>query len=88
MGSTFEIGDRVIGIGSWDGNGRIDGVPGVVLGIGGGDVFCVKYDEDIGGHDLNGQCEDGYGWKTGGSSLAKYTPPQAVITISYDEVMQ
>lgn len=58
----FNVGDRVKLIKSW---GIQAGFEGTIMCFSNGasGVLCgVNYDEDVGGHNLNGCCEYGHGW--------------------------
>jgi len=64
----FEIGDRVKAIKPHDGKYAIVGVKGTIReileGHQEGKYARVEYDDNVGGHNLGGVCEDGYGWDT------------------------
>ena len=61
----FKVGDRVVGVGEYQ-KRNIDGVTGTVVNT--QDNFYVKkhygikFDKDIGGHTLLGECAKGFGW--------------------------
>lgn len=56
--NTFKVGDRVKCI-----HRDIKGYGKVGTVVKNGDTSCgVKFDEAIGGHSLDGTCENGYGW--------------------------
>lgn len=62
----FQLGDRVRAIAKWDSNGTIVGKNGTVVNVSSSaHLVGVAYDERIrGGWNLNGRCDDGYGWNT------------------------
>lgn len=67
--TDFEIGDRVICTGVYDGNRKIVGVAGTICGPL-RETWCgVEYDDDIGGHNCHGNCDAPYGWETAYSLL-------------------
>jgi hypothetical protein len=85
----FNIGDRVVAIDVYDGNEKIVGVSGNIISIRDNGNCAVEFDEYVGGHSLEGRCEDGYGWYVTQSCLdhlqdylIQLAPP-----MSYDEVM-
>lgn len=61
MPNNFQIGDRVRCVVSYDGNTAIVGQLGTAVGNDGYSV-AVAFDNDIGGHDLGGECEHRHGW--------------------------
>lgn len=60
MQGSFMEGDRVRAI-VYVGGHYIKDVLGTIA-IVDGDEIGVAFDDDIGGHDLNGMCNDGHGW--------------------------
>jgi len=71
MDKSFAVGDRVralYSVGSLCCNGEI----GTVMAVLSEDDIGVAYDNDIGGHDLDGRCKDGHGWWSSESFLEKY----------------
>ena len=71
MGQEFHVGDRVRLIQDYpDGNGHlIIGATGTIMHIDSRSSIGVCWDEDIGGHDLNGFCERPYGWWVTGENI-------------------
>ncbi len=65
-----KVGMKVKGRGSFDGNG-LNGLEGVIAAVAGSDGrLGIKFNEKIPkGHNLNGLCQDGYGWWTGPEAL-------------------
>ena len=59
--TKFKIGARVIGIKDVNGKGLV-GLKGTILH---NYAFstAIKWDKDMGGHDCDGLCKDGYGWE-------------------------
>lgn len=58
----FKVGDRVIGIGTFDCT-VIDGLYGTVLGDKSPHGnYPIEFDENIGGHSCEGRCKGGHGW--------------------------
>ena len=78
VGNVFEMGDRVECIVDHpdDNEYLVIGSIGTVCEESEDDVddpfISVCWDEDIGGHDCDGSCEDGYGWRVFASQLALY----------------
>ena len=65
----FKVGDRVIV------NGEIDGKDfknekGTIINIS-FDIFGIKFDRNIGGHDICGKVESGYGYNVHKHNLTK-----------------
>lgn len=62
----YKVGDRVVC--HHVGQNNTDFCPGTIIsdsGVESGTRYGVHFDNYINGHDLNGQCEDGYGWFVG-----------------------
>ena len=59
--TKFKIGARVIGIKDVDGRGLV-GLKGTIL-YNYENSTAIKWDKDINGHNSEGLCENGYGWK-------------------------
>lgn len=68
----FRVGDKVIGIGQYNGI-EIDGTKGEVIEIEGGKIG-VRWKKDIGGHNCGGKCEKGYGWYVNKENLGLLNP--------------
>lgn len=43
------------------------------------DNYGVKFNENVGGHDLNGRCENGHGWNFSLNELVKMRPIAEII---------
>lgn len=75
IADTFNVGDRVECIrDSPDNNGSISvGMQGVICTI----VYNtsphigVRWDEEVGGHDCQGECSNGYGWFVTASDIKR-----------------
>lgn len=60
---AYDIGMRVIGVGSYDGN-KIDGIPGTVIVVGEALNYCVEFDRPPpnGGHNGDGSGRADHCW--------------------------
>lgn len=88
-GNKLSIGDRVITVGEYgfEDNENTIGVPGTIRSISNGGWVGVEFDEDIGGHSLQGLVKDGYGYGGWGSQLRLLRENQDVeIVITIDDV--
>ena len=86
----FNIGDLVIGVQQFDENDLIVGVVGEIVAIDPLNRYGVVYEENIGGHALNGKCDYGYVWWTSADCLEHYEMVEIETSdcpLSYDEVM-
>lgn len=75
--AKFKIGDRVVCIIPLVATRSRKGQRGTVRGITADGWLKVEFDEDIGGHDLNGKCKKGHGW---------VCPPKNMKVEQYKEV--
>lgn len=89
MPARYAVNDRIIGVSEYDGNTNIVGVAGTILALEGEGRYAVEFDENIGGHDLEGRCANGFGWHTNGECLEPYQDPDAHLAppMAYEEVM-
>lgn len=87
----FQVGDRVIAMKQCDGNESIVGLVGTVMNYS-GEMVGVMFDDLISfGHNLNGGCENGYGWYVFDDVLQHYTDPEVSIenvSVTYEELMR
>ena len=90
MKQKFKVGDRVRGVGYWDGkniNGKL-GTIKEIIGYG----YGVAFDEHIGGHELKfcgstPLCKDGHGWYVGNSHVEAAQNDVIVIYRNGNEVI-
>lgn len=89
MPTSFATGDRVIGVREYDDNRKIIGVAGTIIGIDIDGRYSVVFDEDIRGHQLEGRCDEGFGWHVDDACLdfAFDECQQLAPSMEYDEVM-
>ena len=89
MPTSFATGDRVIGVRGYDGNNKIIGITGTIIGVDIDGLYSVAFDEYIQGHQLEGRCDEGHGWHVNGACLdfAFDECQQLAPSMDYDEVM-
>lgn len=81
----FKVGDRVVGIGTWD-HKNIDGKYGTVFSTTGSthNNIAIEFDENIGGHDCSSagkRCKDGHGWWVNPNQLKLANTPDWKVLI-------
>lgn len=88
-GNRLSIGDRVITVGEhgFCDNENTIGVPGTIRSIANDYWIGVEFDEDIGGHSLQGLVKDGYGYGGYSNQLRLLRENQDVeIVITIDDI--
>lgn len=77
--AKFKVGDRVRGIGAFDGN-RIDGLNGTIKGLAGNDVYFVCFDKPMcGWGDEEFGIPRGHGWTVHGSHLEAISTREKIL---------
>jgi len=77
MSHTFQVGDRVRCVVAHENRHEAVGRIGTVhaISVTGSGSVGVKFDENIHGHNLNGNCDNGHGWWFAGDRASECLEP-------------